>query len=358
MNHFVTFTLMAALSSASCALGGEAHPVSTDDTPTAFGKMGPYAVTMSEVSDQGLLLVPRAADSSQSKRRWPGLVFAHGLCGPARSYSDSLERLCSWGFVIIANQEQEDCGVMNISQPLESLGSNAKFKHCADSSIMAGNIKKNLHYLASRSDVNAESLALIGHSMGGGVSIDVAADVNAEHAGLIKAVVAIAPWNGAQPIPSSVVAKIGAPLLLFCSSSDSLCPCSGPATITDTQGPFTSPAAIGIPMLFGPGADAHWNGGVEAIYKNAETATLMQVDKASHLTIAGTDGVQMQHLAYQSTKLYGLNFNNPDRPYSMIPTLEYSVAFLYDVLDINRQEGQKVMAAAKSDSRISEVRSK
>ncbi|MDG2291029.1 MAG: dienelactone hydrolase family protein [Phycisphaerales bacterium] len=358
MNHFVKFSLIAALSSASCAIGAEAVSDSAHVAPTAFGKMGPYSVTMSEVSDQGLLLVPRASDSSQADQKWPGLVFAHGLCGPARSYSDSLERLCSWGFVIIANQEQEDCGVMNIRQPLESLGSNAKFKHCADSSIMAGNIKKNLHYLASRSDVNAESLALIGHSMGGGVAIDVAADVNAEHSGLIKAVVGIAPWNGAEPIPSSVVAKIGAPLLLFCSSSDSLCPCSGPATVTDTQGPFTSPAAVGIPLLFGPGADVHWNGGVAAIYRNAVKATLMQVDKASHMTIAGTDGVQMQHLAYQSTRLFGLNFNNPDRPYSMIPTLEYSVAFLYDVLDINRQEGQKVMAAAKSDPRISEVLSK
>jgi hypothetical protein len=42
----------------------------------------------------------------------------------------------------------------------------------------------------------------------------------------------------------------------------------------------------------------------------------------------------------------------------MIPTLEYSVAFLYDILDINRQEGKEVMAAAESDARISEVLSK
>jgi dienelactone hydrolase len=358
MKHFVKFTVVLALLGSLHGFGGEARSASTHDTPSTFGKVGPYKVVMSEVSDQGLLLVPHAADASRSKKQWPGLVFAHGLCGPARSYSDTLERLCSWGFVIIANQEQEDCGVMNIRQPLQSLGSHAKFKHCADSSIMAGNIKKNLHYLAARSDVDADSLALIGHSMGGGVAIDVAAAVNTEHADLVKAVVAIAPWNGAHPIPSSVVAKIGVPLLLFCSTSDSLCPCSGPATITDTQGPFTSPAAVGIPMLFGPGADAHWNGGVEAIYKNAVTATFMQVDEVSHMTIAGTDGVQMQHLADQSTKLYGLNFNTPDRPYTMIPTLEYSVAFLYDVLDIDRREGKKVMAAAKSDARISEVRSK
>lgn len=358
MNQIMRLAVIVSLLGASQACYGESYPGTTDITSNTYGKLGPYTVLMSEVSDQGLLLVPHSAEATRSRKKWPGLVFAHGLCGPARSYSDTLERLCSWGFVIIANQEQEDCGVMNIRQPLQSLGSHAKFQHCADSMIMAGNIRKNLHYLASRSDVNPEALALIGHSMGGGVSIDVAVSVNADHADLVKAVIAIAPWNGAHPTPSSVVAQIDAPLLLFCSMTDSLCPCSGPATITDTQGPFTTPASIGIPMLFGPGADAHWNGGVDAIYKNAATATLMKVDKANHMTIAGTDGVQMQHLAYQSTKLYGLNFNNPDRPYTMIPTLEYSVAFLYDVLDIDRREGRKVMESARKDARISEVRSK
>ena len=56
---------------------------------------------------------------------------------------------------------------------------------------------------------------LVGHSMGGGVSIDVGVSVNAEQPGLIKAVVGIAPWNGARPVPSSVVSKLNAPLAYF-----------------------------------------------------------------------------------------------------------------------------------------------
>jgi len=74
------------------------------ESTTIFGKKGPYRVAMSEVTDQGLLLVPQAADGTDTKKQWPGIVFGHGLCGPARGYTDTLERLCSWGFVIIANQ--------------------------------------------------------------------------------------------------------------------------------------------------------------------------------------------------------------------------------------------------------------
>ena len=112
------------------------------ESTTAFGKQGPYGVAMSEVSGEGLLLVPQVADGSQAKKQWPGIVFGHGLCGPARSYSDSLQRLCSWGFVIIANQEQEDCGVADIRNPIASMQSVGKLRYCVDSSVMAGNIKK------------------------------------------------------------------------------------------------------------------------------------------------------------------------------------------------------------------------
>jgi hypothetical protein len=223
---------------------------------------------------------------------------------------------------------------------------------------MAGNIKRNLHYLAMRSDVNPDALALMGHSMGGGVSIDVAAEVNPDQPGFIKAVIGIAPWNGAKPTPSSVVAEIGAPLLLFCSSTDSLCPCTGPATVSDTQGRFTAPASEGIPMLFGGDADPYWNGGVKAIYDNARTAILIQVKDASHFTIAGTDGKQMQNLAYQSSNQFGMNFNYPKRSYKIIPTLEYSIGFLYDKLNIDRPRGEKMRAAAEHDDRIEKVLAK
>ena len=86
------------------------------ESATIFGKKGPYQVAISEVADQGLLLVPHAADGSDANKQWPGIVFSHGLCGPAKMYSESLERLCSWGFVVIANQQQEDCGCGEYSQ--------------------------------------------------------------------------------------------------------------------------------------------------------------------------------------------------------------------------------------------------
>ena len=354
---------LASLSAIPLQVYGESN--------TVFGKQGPYGVTMSEVPSQGLLLVPQGTNAAQAKKQWPGIVFGHGLCGPARSYSQTLERLCSWGFVIIANQEQEDCGVADIRNPIESMQSIGKLRYCVDSSVMAGNIKKNLHYLASRSDVNPDALALVGHSMGGGVSIDVGVSVNAEQPGLIKAVVGIAPWNGARPIPSSVVSKLNAPLLIFCSKSDKLCPCSGPATAAENVSadlPLPVPgfvnqiagrmAEAGMPFIFGPGADVYWHGGSAAIYKHARTATLVEVLKANHFAIAGTDGKQMEHLLYQIANVNGFQFNLGGRPYRWVPTLEYTVAFLYDKLNINAEEGKVVMAGLNSDDRIEKVLSK
>ncbi|MDG2207857.1 MAG: dienelactone hydrolase family protein [Pirellulales bacterium] len=360
------FSLLVAVSQAARA----------DFPLTAFGERGPYGVSMSEVEGQGLLLVPhdgngKTANGKNAKKQWPGIVFGHGLCGPARSYSQSLERLCSWGFVVIANQEQEDCGVVNIGNPIESMQSAGKFRYCVDSSVMAGNIKKNLHYLASRSDVNPDALALVGHSMGGGVSIDVGVSVNAEQSGFVKAVVGIAPWNGARPVPSSQVSKLNAPLLIFCSNSDKLCPCSGPSTAAENVSvdlPLPLPgfankiadqmAEAGMPFIFGPGADVYWHGGSAAIYKHARTATLVEVRDANHFAIAGTDGKQLEQLMYHLTKVNGLQFNLSGRPYRWIPTLEYTVAFLYDKLQVDPQKGQAVMAKIASDDRIVKVISK
>ncbi|MEK6270171.1 MAG: hypothetical protein N2B57_05375, partial [Planctomycetales bacterium] len=60
------------------------------ESSTSFGKLGPYKVSMSEVSNQGILLVPQAKDESDEKKQFPGIVFGHGLCGAAKMYSQSL----------------------------------------------------------------------------------------------------------------------------------------------------------------------------------------------------------------------------------------------------------------------------
>ncbi len=42
----------------------------------------------------------------------------------------------------------------------------------------------------------------------------------------------------------------------------------------------------------------------------------------------------------------------------MIPTLEYSVGFLYDVLNMDRSRGEQMLRSAEQDSRIDKVLSK
>ena len=89
-----------------------------------------------------------------------------------------------------------------------------------------------------------------------------------------------------------------------------------------------------MPFIFGPGADLYWHGGSAAIYKQAQTATLVEVLKANHFAIAGTNGKQLEHLMYHLSKVNGLQFNLAGRPYRWVPTLEYTVAFLYEKLNI------------------------
>ena len=319
---------------------------------------GPFSVSVSTVEGQGLLFKP--SDSDRSIKSWPAVVFAHGLCGPAEKYSSSLSRLASWGFMVIANQEQGDCGVLNINHPLASLGNlfqlPLKFSNAVDFSSMADDIRLNLNYLIGRSDVDSNRIALMGHSMGGGMVIDVASELGKQQSNIVKAVVAIAPWNGVQPTPSSIVNDSNSPILIFCSMTDALCPCSGEVQLSDTQGIFTNNVSPVIPLLFGPQSDPTWNGGSMAIFKNSKNAILMNVNQVSHFTIAGIDnGDEMQNFAEWARSETGLNFNRPSRSYTDIPTMEYSVAFLNQFLNLDVKNGQSTLDKSSSDSRLSKV---
>lgn len=325
-----------------------------------FEGRGPHRVSSSTVSGQGLLFIPSGGSTATEK--WPAVVFAHGLCGPAARYSELLERVSSWGFIVLANEKQEDCGALDISKPVESMENlflaPFKFGNAVNFSAMAKNVESNLDYLQTRGDVDPNALALMGHSMGAGIVVDVAARLAKPHPKRVKAVVSIAPWNGVEPTPSSVVHEMNTPLLIFCSMSDTLCPCSGPATITDTQGLVTGPAALGIPVLFGPGEDSTWHGGAKAIFEHARHATLIDVKAVSHFTIAGAgSGAQMQKLADWARETSGLNFSKPKRPYTQIPTLGYAVAFLNESLNLSRSKGKQVMREARSDPRLVRVES-
>ena len=319
---------------------------------------GPFSVSVSTVEDQGLLFKP--SDPNESREKWPAVVFAHGLCGPAEKYSSTLSRLASWGFIVIANQEQGDCGVINVNHPLATLGNlfqlPVKFSNAVDFSRMADDIRANLNYLVGRSDVDSTRLALMGHSMGGGMVIDVASELGEQQSNIVKAVVAIAPWNGVQPTPSSIVDNANAPILIFCSMTDALCPCSGEVQLSDTQAIFTNNVSPVIPLFFGRQSDSTWNGGSMAILKNSKDAILMNVNQVSHFTIAGIDnGGEMQDFSDWARSETGLNFNRPSRSYSDIPTMEYSVAFLNQILNLDVKTGRSVLDQSSSDSRISEV---
>ena len=324
-----------------------------------FSGPGPYKVSASKASKQGLVFAPEEAAGQNV--RWPAVIFAHGLCGPTKRYSDTLTRVASWGFVVVANEKQEDCGLIEIGHPLSAVENfflmPFKFGNAVNFSKMAKNVEENIDYALGRSDVDPEQIALMGHSMGGGIVVDVAAHLAEKRPGLVKAVIGIAPWNGVRPRPSTVAHEIKAPMLIFCSMSDWLCPCSGEVKITDTQGLITGRAALGIPLLFGPDADSTWHGGSVAIFEDAQNATLIEVDAVSHFTIAGTDnGAQMQDLADWAQKVSGLNFNRPKRTYRDIPTIEYALAFLNRVLKLNQDRGRKTLGEAASDPRILSVK--
>ena len=82
----------------------------------------------------------------------------------------------------------------------------------------------------------------------------------------------------------------------------------------------------------------------------------MNVSEVSHFTIAGIDnGGDMQNFSDWARSETGLNFNRPNRPYSDIPTMEYSVAFLNKFLNLDVKTGRSVLDQSSSDSRIFEV---
>ncbi|MCH2185911.1 dienelactone hydrolase family protein [Myxococcota bacterium] len=311
------------------------------------------------VRKQGLIFTPDAGE--KGNRRWPAVVFAHGLCGPTKRYSDTLTRIASWGFVVIANEKQEDCGAIEAAHPLSAMENfflmPFKFGNAVNFSKMAKNVEKNIDYALTRKDVDPKKIALMGHSMGGGIVVDVAAHLAEKRPGLVKAVIGIAPWNGVRPRPSNVAHEVKAPILIFCSMSDLLCPCSGEVKITDTQGLITGRASVGFPLLFGPDANSTWHGGSLAIFEDSQTATLIEVDAVSHFTIMGVDrGTQMQDLADWANQTSGLNFNHPDRPYRNIPTVEYAVAFLNQTLKLDQSRGEQSLRQASADPRIVNVK--
>jgi dienelactone hydrolase len=278
----------------------------------------PIAENAGGVVDRSML----AREEVEKEVQWPGLVFGHGLCTSAENYEHMLTILASWGFVVMATDEHSYCDFDTFSDG-----------KTVNTTAYTDELRRNVLFLSSgqRRDVNASALAIAGHSMGGGSAINAAAALSREMPDLIKAVVAIAPWNGVEPPPSTLVGEIECPVLLFCSANDSLVPCSGPVTIEIVFGAFRMPFASLIPEIHGQHHGIDWGGGVLAIYENVSESTpaiLAVVKDANHLTIVDSDGVKARQMQEYFSRV-GLAFTEIDlEPGRVIPTMEYALAFL------------------------------
>ncbi|QDZ21541.1 hypothetical protein HOP50_05g40680 [Chloropicon primus] len=229
---------------------------------------------------------------------YPAVVFAHGLCGPGKTYHEFLHGIAREGYVVVANLEQQDC-----SESLFTVFSSSPFpklEAAANGGVMLGNLRQEVDFLLGNSSFDGENLALVGHSMGGGAVIDLAAELASSHPGLVKAVAAIAPWNGigakGAPRPSRVAHEIKAPLLLICSNMDQLVPCSG--EIGSYTGASKNPMAKGLFNTLFKGTDDTWFGGVEAIKEDAmrgeSNVTYVDLPDGGHFALAGISKEQLE----------------------------------------------------------------
>ena len=216
-------------------------------------------------------------------KKFPALVFGHGLvspfsvswlssflltsdplstrrgqkCAKADFYEHMTTVLSSWGYVVLVTDEFSECDYsnflpggeqVNTTEYVIELTSNAKYLASGKSPppLLSRCILTSLSFAPAAppppsststptptdagavEEANTSAIAMVGHSMGGGGSISAAAMLEESDPGLIKAVIAVAPWNGVQPMPSAQIPKLGkTPTLLICSAGDSLVPCSG-----------------------------------------------------------------------------------------------------------------------------------
>ncbi|UPR04815.1 hypothetical protein HOP50_18g81600 [Chloropicon primus] len=306
--------------------GAGPFDISREYKEWSFGNHTSRGVIYKPVSRNDNGVVTRMDDGS----KFPAIVFGHGLCAKPEFYEHMNVLLSSWGYVVLATEEFSDCDVSNFAPGGEQVNTTAYTEE----------LERNVLYLASGAvgGVNASAIALAGHSMGGGASINAAVSLEDRIPGLVKAVVAVAPWNGVEPNPSTRIPDLGSdvPVFLICSTQDSLVPCSGPITTEVVIGSFRMPFASLIPAIHGRHHGVDWNGGVLAMYENATSSggdspavILAVVKDANHLTIVDTDGrAGGTKLAEEAFSRY-LEFPKVDLERgAVLPTIEYSVAFL------------------------------
>jgi len=282
-----------------------------DPSSPAKGK-GQYGVDKSSVTSphKALLFVPQQSDGENAT--FPAVVFAHGLCGPANLYEDWLERLASHGYIVMANQEQEECKTPSIWNPFSIFDSIGNLRAQSDGKKMVQHVLEEADFLAARDDVRPNDMALVGHSMGGGAVIAAAAELASSHPNRIRSVVTVAPWNGStfKNVPSSVAGNLGdTDLLILCSRNDQICPCSGEIGLATGIG--SSWMSYSFLQTIFYTSDNTWQGGAQAIFDGAKgnkeaNTTLVEFKSGGHFALAGISDDAIRKLGAQMSSGSGL----------------------------------------------------
>ena len=389
----------------------------------APGAPGPHAVTQHQAGGGTGDRVFRPADLADGERV-PGVVFAKGLCGTVAVYEPLLEHLASFGMVVVANADQENCASINVrkalSDPLPFVAkqtaqaipkvvgqvvhnpmgfahnaveglthhlvssavdegevivpaardSQMMFNHAKNVDEMTRHTERSLEWLREQPYVDADNIAFVGHSLGGGDAILAAGELARAGKPGPKAVVAIAPLNYHEfgTKPAEVVGSIEAPVLMVCSPSDIQVPCRGPAFTLGVPAPVTKIIRAALPSILGPGATLEAQA-MEPIWDHANNAVLLEARDLTHVSMAHIDNIGEEHNEINAALPMLRKLGVPDlvhryRPYQEIPTAHYTVEFLLDVFSNNSTgnstaaELGAVVAEADNDRRFGHVREK
>ena len=382
----------------------------------APGAPGPHS-TKSFTTGDNLVVMP--ADLADGQRA-PGVVFDHGLCGAVPLYEPLLEHLASYGMVVIANRAQEACVTINMRKAVNNpfafaakeaarampnvLGqalhdpvgfarnavqgmtsdpaayalhemeatvpdahnSQAALNKATDTRAMTRHTEANFEWLREQPYVDAENIAFMGHSMGGGDVITTAGLLAQAGKPGPKAVVAIAPWNGTPSKdgtrPADVVGSIEEPILMFCSPTDLVVPCNGPAFTLGVPSTVTRVARKTMPITIGAGASIDEQA-MMPIFDNAKNAVLLEAKDLTHLGLAHIDNVGQERNELDAAfpfleQAVHVDLLHRSRPYGEVPTAHYAVPFLLDVFSGNNSTAAElgaVVAEADRDGRFVSV---
>jgi hypothetical protein len=224
-----------------------------------------------------------------------------------------------------------------------------KMPYTTNVSVTATNMEGELEYLRRRGDTANDTLIVAGHSMGGGAAMMFAGWMADSEPDLLKAAVLVAPWNFARKpeiLPSDAVAKLTAPTMVLCSTTDQMAPCEGYAFSSYTPILIQGLVEIGLPIIFGGnqtyldtsvldpefGRNFAWFGGVTAMFENSTHAINIQIPGVDHLTVAaannGSEALKNADFAIGAFPF--LPFTNGDtKNYTdNLPTWFYGINFM------------------------------